>query len=183
MRYLIGVLLLLFVAGNFDVDSQGNEENTQVKWYSIEEALKKSRENPKKIFIDIYTDWCGWCKRMDKNTFSHPVIAKYLNKYFYPVKFDAESQNPIKIGDKKFVNKQKGQRATHQFAIALTNGKLSYPMIAFLDPTPSQLNVLTAVPGYKGPKSLEPILVFFGDEIYKDKKYKAFKKNFDSKLD
>ncbi len=53
-----------------------------VKWYSFEQAVKLNKQNPKKIFIDVYTDWCGWCKRMDKVTFSNPVIAKYLNKYY-----------------------------------------------------------------------------------------------------
>ena len=43
-------------------------QESKIKWISIEEAEKLNKENPKKIMIDVYTDWCGWCKKMDKDT-------------------------------------------------------------------------------------------------------------------
>ena len=46
-----------------------------VKWYTIEEADALMKTDPKPIFVDAYTDWCGWCKRLDKDTFSDPIIA------------------------------------------------------------------------------------------------------------
>ena len=60
----------------------GQEKSGEVKWYTFEEAVALSKENPKKLFIDVYTDWCGWCKKMDRETFTHPVIAKYLNENY-----------------------------------------------------------------------------------------------------
>ena len=58
-----------------------SQEN-DVKWYTIEEAEKLMNEAPKPLFIDTYTDWCGWCKRMDSETFSNSVIANILNNDF-----------------------------------------------------------------------------------------------------
>src|SRR6185369_17701275 len=66
-----------------------------VKWMSFEEAVEKSKTQKRKIFIDVYTDWCGWCKVMDKSTFSEENVAKILNEDFYPVKFDAEQTADI----------------------------------------------------------------------------------------
>jgi uncharacterized protein YyaL (SSP411 family) len=57
-----------------------------VKWYSIEEAAALAQADPRPIFVDTYTDWCGWCKKLDKDTFSNPVIADILNTKYYPVK-------------------------------------------------------------------------------------------------
>ena len=73
--------------------SQDNQ--AKVNWVSIEEAQILMKKEPMKIFIDFYTDWCGWCKRMDAQTFANPIIAAYLNKHFYAVKIDAEQSEPI----------------------------------------------------------------------------------------
>src|ERR1039457_1473955 len=62
----------------------------EIKWYTLQEALRLCAANPKKIFIDVYTDWCGWCKRMDAGTFKYPCIVELMNKYYYPVRFNAE---------------------------------------------------------------------------------------------
>ena len=67
--------------------NQRNDIKTQkldsiVNWISFEEAQNLAKTNPKKVYVDVYTDWCGWCKRMDATTFSNPVIARYMNKNF-----------------------------------------------------------------------------------------------------
>ena len=76
----------------------------KIQWMSIEEAyaLTLSEENPKKIFIDVYTDWCGWCKRMDKATFQNAEVAAYMNANYYNVKFDAEQRESVVILDNTF---------------------------------------------------------------------------------
>ncbi|MCJ7821063.1 MAG: DUF255 domain-containing protein, partial [Bacteroidales bacterium] len=89
MKRLILVLLLVVPA----VLLSG--QKTTVKWYSIEEAAALAKTAPRPIFVDAYTDWCGWCKKLDSETFSHPVIAEILNTKFYAVKFDAESSAPV----------------------------------------------------------------------------------------
>jgi len=59
----------------------------EIKWMSMNEALEAQKENPKKIFMDVYTDWCGPCKLLDKKTFANKDVANYVNKHFYAVKF------------------------------------------------------------------------------------------------
>jgi len=152
---------------------------TKINWLSFEQAIKQNEIKPKKIFIDVYTDWCGWCKELDKNTFSNPTIAEYLNKNYYPVKFDAETKQEILYKGKMYKNTNTGSRPPHDLAIALLNGKLSYPSAAYLD---GESNLLTIVPGYLTAKDIEPILVFFAEDHYKTTKWEDFKKNFVSKI-
>lgn len=150
-------------------------QQTELKWYSLKEAMELSKKNPKKIFIDMYTDWCGWCKKMDAETFNNPAIAKYLTENFYLVKFDAETHDTIVFKEKQYVNKSTGNRPPHELAIELLGGKMSYPTIVYLD---ENLNSLSAVPGYMTPTDIEPVLIFFSRDIYKVSPFNEFKDNF-----
>ena len=94
----IGIISILSFStkNKFHQTKNGAQATSAVNWMSWEDAIaaleadKKAGRKGKKIFVDIYTDWCGWCKKMDKETFQVPKIAAYLNQHFYPVKFNAE---------------------------------------------------------------------------------------------
>lgn len=170
----IFTLLLLTTAFAFnDEEKQKSDKNTDsadasIEWLTFEEAVRKSNQykmkNRKKIFIDIYTDWCGWCKKMDRNTFENPEVIEYINKYYYPVKLDAEmKRNVILNGDTlEFISR--GKRGTHELALKLMNGNPSYPTTVFLD---ERFNMLTPVPGYQSAENLKPVLRFFGKNLHK----------------
>ncbi len=173
--------MIFMVLGVFLLTADLVAQQDKVKWYSMEEAVAATRENPKKIFIDIYTTWCGWCKKMDATTFKHPQIVKYLNTYFYPVKLNAEGRDTIKIGNQTFVNPnaKSGKKGTHQLAAALLKGKMSYPSYAFMD---GQLKLLFPLPGYKKPADLEKYLVWVYTEAYKDESFEDWVKTFEGKI-
>ena len=153
-------------------------QTAEIKWYTIEEAQKLNAKNPRNILIDVYTDWCGWCKVMDKETFANPVIAKYINANFYPVKFDAESTAPVNFAGKTFVNQGGGSRPTHQLATAF--GVTGYPTIVYLT---EKLEVISPVSGFYKPEKIEPLLHFIVEKKYKDNvKLEDYEKTFVSEL-
>ena len=163
----------------FTIVLKGNAQENKVKWYTFQEAVKLNEKNHKKIFIDVYTDWCGWCKKMEATTFTDPTIAKILNEEYYAVRFDAESKDTIYFAGHTFVNEGGTSKSPHQLAVALLQGKMSYPSVAYLN----ELNqLLTAVPGYYTPDRLEPILKFFSEDAFKTQSFEDFQKTFKSQI-
>lgn len=174
-------LVVLLTGSAFIDHSQTDisEAEGKVNWMTFEEAIKKSEVEKKKIFIDVYTDWCGWCKVMDKNTFSEPEIAKYLNENFYPVKFDAEQKEEITFRNHTFKFVPSGRKGYHELAAALLNNKLSYPSVVFLD---ENFNMIQPLAGYQKPDQFEKIIKYIGGDHYKSTEWAEWEKNFQSQL-
>lgn len=153
----------------------------KIQWMSFEEAVERCAEQPKMVFIDVFTDWCGWCKRMDQSTFANPVIAKYMNEHFYAVKFDAERQDTLTFQGKQYLSVMRpdGRKGSHQLAYALLKGKMSYPSYVIMD---EQMQSIQVIGGYMEARQFEPMIHFFGDKAYKSMSGEDFLKEFKSEL-
>ena len=121
-------------------------ETAEVTWLELSDALKQQRHRPKPVFIDLYTDWCRWCKVMDQKTFSDPKVAGYLQENFYPVKFNAEKAPPIDINGKEFKLVKAGRKSLHSLAYALMKGEISYPSYVILD---ERQQTISSFKGYR----------------------------------
>ena len=168
--------LLLFLLMSVSVNAQ------EIEWMSMNEALEAQKNEPKKIFIDAYTTWCGPCKLLDRNTFGNKKVAKFVNENFYAVKFNAEGDETINFKDKTFTNpnfdpNKKGRNGVHQFAMAM--GVSAYPTMAFFD---EKANFLTTLKGYLTPQQLEIFLKVYANGDYKKitnaEEWAEYQKNF-----
>jgi thioredoxin-related protein len=161
IKYL-GLLFCFFLL--VDLSAQNQEAISPVKWMTFEQAIEKNKTEKRKIFIDVYTDWCGWCKVMDKNTFTDPVIAKILNEKFYPVKFNAEQTGDVVFKGTTFKFVGNGNRGTHQLAAALLNNQLSYPTVTILEDDYASVYPLA---GYRKPAEFHPYLFYYSENFHK----------------
>lgn len=153
-------------------------ERGTVNWLTLEQALEKSKTEKRKIFVDMYTDWCGWCKHLDSTTFVNANVARYLNEHFYPVKFNAEQEKDIVFKDKTYKFKKNGSRGYHELAALWLNNRLSFPTVVFLD---ENQQLIQPVPGYQDATKMQAIINYFGSDSHKKTPWETYEKNFSNK--
>ena len=141
----------------------------------FEEAVQKNELEPKKLFIDVYTDWCGWCKKMDASTFKDPKVIQEMNDNFYAVKLDAEQKEDIIFKGRTFKFIDQGRRGYHELAAALLNNKMSYPSFVLMS---EEMEVIQPLPGYKSAEDLTPILSFIGDDHFRNTDWTTYLKEY-----
>ena len=154
----------------------------KIQWMTMNEALAAQKEHPKKIFMDVYTKWCGPCKLLDRQTFSNKDVIAFINANYYAVKFNAEGTEEITYQDFTYTNPnyqpaRKGRNATHFFADAL---RLSgYPSLVFFE---ENGDLIQALPGFKSPQELEIYLKMIANDDYKElttmEAWEAYQKKF-----
>jgi len=170
------VIISLFICFSLNLSAQ------QIEWLRMNEALEQQEDNPKKILLFVYTEWCGYCHKMNEKTFVHKDVIKYVNKHFYAVNFNGEGTETVNYKDFEYTNpnydpKRKGRNYQHFFADALEI--TSYPAIVFFD---EKGDIISPVKGYKSAEDLEIYLKMVASDDYKSvtsaKDWQDYQKDF-----
>jgi thioredoxin-related protein len=169
---LLGILMVTSMSGVPEASEGGT-----VNWMTFEEAIQKSKNEKRPVFIDVYTDWCGWCKVMDKNTFNEPKVSKLLNEKFYAVKFNAEQKEDVVFDNHTFKFVPSGRSGYHELAAALLNNQLSYPTVVFLD---EEFKMIQPLAGYRKAPDFHIIAQFIGEGHYKTIKWDEWQEKYKS---
>ena len=149
------------------------DDSTEIHWMTLDEVQVAMKKKPRKVYMDVYTDWCGWCKVMDKKTFSHKEVIRYMNKNFYAVKLNAERQDSV-----MFMGRMYGfvpAYRANQLAVDLLGGRMSYPTSVILE---EHFQNPAPIPGYLDVTMMEKILKYLGENIYKTKQFPEYEKEF-----
>ena len=141
----------------------------KINWMTLEEAYAATQKEPRKILVDVYTGWCGWCKVMDQKTFTDEKVAEFVNQKYYAVKLDAEMKDTIRIGKQQYI----WENGYNQAGVALLQGKMSFPTIVYLD---EQFNMIQPVAGYQEAQQFHQIVTFFGDNHYRKGNWEKYQK-------
>jgi thioredoxin-related protein len=178
MKYAVGIITLL----TFSLFFLNKESHTLqaapaskggIKWMDFDEAQAKMKVEPKKVFVDIYTTWCGWCKVMDKKTFANKYVIEYMNENFYCIKYNAETKSEIEFMGKKYAYNQKYK--ANDLAIELMKGQLSFPTSIFFDE-----NFVNGqpIPGYLDVAKMEMTAKYIGENNHKKMPWNKYQEEF-----
>ena len=148
----------------------------KVQWLTMAEFQVAYSKNPKPVLVDVYTSWCGWCRVMERETYSNDNVANYINEHYYPVKLDAEQKETIEFNGKKYTYDKRNK--VNDLAVYLTGGQLSFPTTIFITDL-SKLPVSLA--GYLKVKEIESPLKYYGEGAYKTQQFAEFNKTFSNK--
>lgn len=179
MKRVVSLLLTMVmysygaIAGDKDKNPAAEAKHKEINWMTLDQVQAAMKKEPRKVLIDFYTGWCGWCKVMDKKTYSNPELVKYVNEKFYAVKFDAEQKESVMFLGKKY--EFKAENRANDFAAELLGGRLSYPTTVFLM---ENFQNPQAVPGYQDVPKMESVLKYLGENKYQTQKWDDFQKEF-----
>ena len=144
----------------------------EIHWMSWEEAAKANEKAPKKLFVDVYTEWCGWCKKMDSTTFKEAAVVEEINTNFYAIKLNAEQKESIFWKGEEFKWFPGGRDGVNKLAHDLVDGKLSYPTYVVMDAEYARILIS---PGYMDAPTLMKELKFAAEEHYKTVSWETYK--------
>ncbi len=154
----------------------------KIHWIHMGELEEAVKANPKKVMVDVYTQWCGPCKMMSNQTFTHPDVVKYMNDNYHCVKFDAESGDPVTFKGKTYTNPEykpgvTGRNGVHQLTMELAVS--AYPTLIFFD---EMLNPIAPITGYQSVENFEIFAKVFASNDYRNitsaDAWTAYQKNF-----
>ena len=182
MRKSLSAVVLItvtFVALSFVIHPQPKPAAGGIKWMTWKEMQEAQKKQPRKVVVDVYTSWCGWCKRMDASTFTNPVIVNYVNDNFYAVKFDAETKEDIHFRGKDYKYVAQGMQGYNELAAEILNNQMSYPTSVYFD---ENLDEIFPVPGYQESRMFETLLNYVATNSYKTAKFDDYQKSFSGKV-
>ncbi len=116
----------------------GQVYSQSLKWYDWQDGYEKAIDEKKIMLVDVYTDWCYWCKVMDKETYSKQEVIDLIEADFVPIKINPEKGGTYKFNGKNYSGKElKNKLAKNNFRgypstfFVLPKNKKSYPEVGF----------------------------------------------------
>lgn len=174
---VVAVTTVLWADGNKkkknNATKEASSDSTEIHWLTLDQVQEAMKKEPKKVYMDVYTDWCGWCKVMEKKTFTNVNVIRYINQKFYAVRLNAEQKDSI-----RFLGKMYGfvpEYKANQLAFDIMHGQMSYPTSVifeenFMQPQP--------IPGYLDVPNMEMILKYLGENTYKTVPFPDYQQSF-----
>jgi thioredoxin-related protein len=126
------------------------KSSEEIKWMDFNQGYELAKKKNKIMLVDVYTEWCGWCKRMDKDAYAKPEIAELVGKDFIAIKFNPEVEGVT-------YNFEGKSYTGPQLAQVISNNQINvYPTTIFMNPKAKTSEIMV---GYKNAEQLKPILV------------------------
>ena len=153
--------------------SYASKKSGKVQWVTFEALDSLMLQAPKKVLVDVYANWCTWCKRMDKDIYNNEQAAAYINEHYYAVKLNAETKEPIVFKGETFTYDKRYKM--NGLALKLCNYEPSLPTTVILNTT-----LTKSVPfgGYLEIYQMESILKYYATNAFETQKWVDWNRSF-----
>jgi thioredoxin-related protein len=149
MKHRLSLLLITLLALVLSASMAG-AAGSGLQWQGWDSGLKDAGKSQRPVLVDVYTDWCGWCRRMEKDVYSRAEVKDYLSKKFVIVKLNAESSESARYEGRSWTSRSLASR----FQVT------GYPTTIFLR---SNGEHLANLPGYIAADRFLLLLRYVGD--------------------
>lgn len=163
MKHIAVVFALAATLGCGVLYGQSKDTSITMRWNSFDVGLEKAKANHKKVLVDVYTEWCGWCAKMDSEVYTNPDIKDYLSKNFVVIKMNAEGTDKIHYQGQEYLPSQ----------LAAAFGVNGYPSTLFLR---DNSEPITLLPGYAEAPMFLLVLSFIAEDEYEKKQFGEYLK-------
>jgi len=163
MRTFIAAIILLFLPLTGVRAGDPAKQQASLKWKRLTAGMAEAKKANRKVLLDVYTDWCKWCKKLDEEVYAEPKVASYLGKNYVTIKLNAESTDTVTF---------QGKQST-EAELAQAFGVTGYPTIIFIDPQGEPIDKLG---GFVNAEQFLPIIRFIGDDTYKTTSWDEYQK-------
>ena len=137
-----------------------------VAWRPWDRGMDEARDSNRPVLVDVYTDWCGWCRRMEADVYSRPEVRDYLSRKFVTIKLNAEARDAARYEGRAFTSR----------SLAARFGVNGYPTTIFLRASGDRP---VNVPGYVDADRFLLILRYIGDgHLERGVTFEEFSKKF-----
>ncbi len=162
------LLILVLVLCGLHTFGQSIQATTadEIHWVSFEEAEQMNQKERKKFFVFYYTDWCGYCKKMDKEVFTDANVINTLNNEYYAIRFNAEQKDPVTFdGNVYEFDASRGRRGMHEIANEMLLGQKVMPTTVILD---NNKETLRRLQGLQPTELFGMFLTYMAEDAYLD---------------
>lgn len=162
---------VLLIVCSILVEPPGHAQN-EINWLDIEQGVKKAIDQDKILLINVYTEWCGFCKRLDQTTFMDKDVMPIIKENFIPVKFNAEMNASIIFDGKKYDYIKEGRRGHHGLAGYLLDNRLGYPTLVYVL---KNGKIIHRSPGFRNETDMLKELTYIKEGHYKRVDWRTYK--------
>jgi len=171
MKKIVLLLSVFFVFNIGWAQEEEEEDSSAVHWMTFEEVNQLFYKKQKPILIWVYSQNCDSCWMMQYETFNNTEVADYINKLFYPIKFDIQSNDTIKFFNNMQFTHLPGKEY-HQLAYLLLGKQIKVPALVMFNKYAKG----SVFYGYKDRDHIFPLLVYYNEEVYLSTPYEQFEK-------
>ncbi len=170
--YVAAFLIILVLAGGFQLIRGSKNKIPAVPaepvWLVYHEGVEKAKAENKYIMVNFYTDWCTFCKKLDKEVYTQEAVKRRLRNSYVAVKVNAESSKKVNFMGKEITSRE----------LAKAFNVRGYPTIWFLD---AQGEPVTAIPGFLEADKFAMVLDYISGSHYKTTEFADFAKKYTAK--